>query len=635
MTEQFKKLSDFEHARLRTEMYLGSREEHVQEVVTFDGKTLGMKTFMWIPALYTGLREVIDNALDEIVGHSHGDTLRIDYDPKEMLFTVEDNGRGIPIDEKPELGKGPAASILLGEARAGRNFAERGEVAGVNGLGAAIVNFTSEWFQLDVWRNGKHFRQKWEEGTYRGKEVHKSGGPTITKGSASRRGTRIQFKPSAKVYKSDTHDMWLPLEFVQARAWDIAVANPGLRVYFNGERLLLPSTKDPIKSLYFGDRPVTVIEIAVKGFNARFYVSPDFTREAEVSHSIVNNIPVFQGGSHMDEFRNLFYAAVMDVLAPQAKKEKLVLRREDISQGLLIFNVTRMDDARFDSQTKVRLISEVKAKVKEGFIESDVKSLIRRNPEWVEKVLERCRQRMGAKELREINKVQNAMQRSKVASLADATGRDRTACVLFLAEGNSARDGMLNARNPDIHGGMALRGKLLNVYEETPKAVVENKVLADIMAAIGLKVGIPPLRDGLRYGAVFIATDEDEDGKNITALLVNFFYKFWPDLFRDVERPFIYKFSTPFIIAQKGSTRKYIYSHDYAQFQTDLAKDKYKGWEIIRAKGLSRLTKDDWKHSLENPALVPIVDDGKLKESLDLIFNKSRADDRKKWLEHE
>lgn len=631
MAEQFKKLSDFEHARLRTEMYLGSREEHTQGVVDFDGKTLALREHTWVPALYTGLREVLDNALDEIVGHGHGDTIKIDYDPAEFLFTVEDNGRGIPIDEKPELGKGPAASILLGEARAGRNFAERGEVAGVNGLGAAIVNFTSEWFQLDVWRSGKHFRQKWEEGRYGGKEIHKTPGPNISKGSATRRGTRIQFRPSAKVYPK----MLLPLEFVRARVWDIAVANPNLRVYFNGDRLLLPNTKDPLKTLYFGERPVTMIETVVKGFNARFYVSPDFSDQDEISHSLVNNIPVFQGGSHMDAFRTLFYAAVIDCLSSQAKKEKLTLRREDISNGLLILNVTRMEEAKFDSQTKVRLISEVQPKVKEGFIESDVKALIRRNPEWVEKVLERCRQRMGAKELREINKAQNAMQRSKVASLADATGRDRTNCVLFLAEGKSAIDGMMNVRNPDIHGGMALRGKLLNVHDETPKAVVENKVLADIMTAVGLKVGIQPLRDTLRYGAVFIATDEDEDGKNITALLVNFFYKYWPDLFRDQERPFVYKFSTPFIIAQKGSTRKYIYSHDYVQFQTDLAKDKYKGWEIIRAKGLSRLTKDDWKHSLENPALVPIVDDGKLKESLDLIFNKGRADDRKKWLEHE
>jgi len=631
LAEQFKKLSDFEHARLRTEMYFGSREEHTQPLMDFDGSNLTMREYTWVPALFTAFREVVDNAMDEVAIKGHGDVVRVDYDPKDMVFTIEDNGRGIPIDEKPELGKGPAASILLGEARAGRNFDERGEVAGANGIGAATTNFTSEWFQLDIWRSGKHFRQKWEEGRYGGKDIHKTQGPSITKGSATRRGTRIQFKPSAKVY----FKMVLPVEFVRARMWDLAVANPEVKVYFNGERLTLPSTKDPLKSLYFANRAVPMIETITAGFKGRFYVCPNFAEQDEVVQSVVNNIPMLQGGSHTDAFRKLFYTTVIEALTPLAKKERLTLTREDISQGLLIFNVTRMDDARFDGQPKTRLVSEVQSKIKEGFVESDVKALIRRNPEWVEKVLERCRQRVGAKELREVNKAQNAMQRSKVASLADATGRDRTNCVLFLAEGKSAIDGMMNVRNPDIHGGMALRGKLLNVHDETPKAVVENKVLADIMTALGLKVGIQPLRDTLRYGAVFIATDEDEDGKNITALLVNFFYKYWPDLFRDQERPFVYKFSTPFIIAQKGSTRKYIYSHDYAQFQIDLAKDKYKGWEIIRAKGLSRLTKDDWKHSLENPALVPIVDDGKLKESLDLIFNKGRADDRKKWLEHE
>lgn len=628
MTETFRKLDDYQHARLRTEMYLGSREPHTQTVLFFDGEGLGMREFTWIPALYTGFRELVDNALDELIAHGKGDTIRIDYDPDEMTFSVEDNGRGIPIEEKPELGKGPAASILLGEARAGRNFDSRGNVAGVNGLGAAIVNFTSEWFQLDVWRSGKHFRQKWTEGTYRGKEVHKSSGPSITDGSKNRRGTRIMFKPSAKVYPSLT----LPLEFIQGRVWDIAVANPDLKVYFNGDRLIPKRTKDIIQGTYFPERPVALIDVQTDGFHARYYVCPNFTEDQEIVHSVVNNIPVFQGGAHIDAFSKIFYPAVISALEKQAKKEKLTLRKDDVSTGLLIFNVTTMSNAQFDSQTKTRLISEVQGKVKEGFIESDVKSLIRRNPDWVEQVLQRCRERTNAKERREITKAQKNLQKQKVAGLKDATGRDRQKCVLFLAEGESAISGMTAVRDPALHGGIGLRGKIMNVHGESYKNIMKSQILTDIMTATGLKLGTEAHLRDLRYGSIYIATDEDEDGKNITALLVNFFYTLWPELFQNPKRPFLYKFCTPFIIATKGSTRKYVYSSDYEKFQSDIKSGKYAGWKITRAKGLGRLTQVDWRHSLDNPALIPIIDDGTMKDTLDLLFNSSRADDRKEWL---
>ena len=150
-----KKLNDYQHARLRTEMYLGSREPHTQEVLHFDGEKLALREFTWVPALYTGLRELIDNALDEMVGHKHGDTLTVTYDEDGMVFSVADNGRGLPIAERTQLGRGPAASILLGEARAGRNFDARGQVAGTNGLGAACTNFTAEWLELDVYHGSK------------------------------------------------------------------------------------------------------------------------------------------------------------------------------------------------------------------------------------------------------------------------------------------------------------------------------------------------------------------------------------------------------------------------------------------------------------------------------------------------
>ncbi len=631
MTEKFRKLTDYQHARHRTEMYLGSREPHTQVLLTFDGKSLSLEEHTWVPAMYTGWRELIDNALDELVAHGHGDTLRVSYDPDTMEFVVEDNGRGLPLDEKKELGPGPAASILLGEARAGRNFNERGTVAGVNGLGAAIVNFISEYFVLDVWRDGRKFHQKWTEGVYRKQEIHKTDGPRITRGSATKTGTRIRFKPSARVFPN----MTLPIRFVESRMWDIALANPKLKVYFNGTRMkVLNGSRDPvITSLFAGFTP-GLVDTKSDRVHAKFYIVPGITDDEHI-HSLVNNIPVLQGGPHIDEFRSLFYAALIKHLDPMVRKalgmkkpkDGTVLNRNDVSGGLLIYNITTMIDPHFDSQTKVRLISEIKADIRQGFMESDVKGFARRNPEWVQAVIARCAARTQLAARRGLDKEQRKLSRTKIASLKDATGSRRDKCMLFIAEGESAISGMMSVRDATIHGGIGLTGKIMNVHGVAPKKVLESKALTNIMTSLGLVIGQKADPMNLRYGKVYIATDEDEDGKNITALIVNFLFTFWPELFR-YDRPFVYKFSTPLIILVKGKERQYIYADDYDQFDPA----DYSGWQIIRAKGLARLTQEDWKHAVNDPKLIPMVDDGLLEETLDMIFNKLRADDRKEWL---
>ena len=628
--DNLQKLDDYQHARLRTEMYLGSREPHTQTVLHFAGKKLELREFTWVPALYTGLRELIDNALDEMIGHGHGDTLTVEYNESELAFMVSDNGRGLPIDERKSLGRGPAASILLGEARAGRNFAERGEVAGTNGLGAACTNFTAEWFELDVYHGSKRLKQRWDEGVYAKQDKHKTKGPNVIRGSASKHGTTIRYRPSAKVFPH----MLLPSEFVKGRLWDIAVANPKLKVIFNGERLQPARGRDPVITTYFADTAVGTVSFTNGTFTSKFYVIPGFNGDDEHVHSVVNNLPALQGGTHIEAFRNLFYPTAMTALtSPRGNvfnKEKLSLSRNDLASGMLIFNVTKMDGPNFDSQTKSRLITEVKGTMKDCFDEFEVGSIFRRNPKWVEMIAERCRRRSGAKEDLEVRRAQKKLSKTKIAKLTDAISADRTKCILFLGEGDSALNLMMNVRDPEIHGCLPLRGKILNVHGVQPRKVIQSHALLDIMTAIGLQIGQKANPFHLRYGAIYIATDEDEDGKNITALIVNFLYRFWPELFAD---QFIFKFSTPFIIAHKGKQTKYIYADGYKEFQSNLG--KWKGWSITRAKGLGSLEKPDWQHSLAKPSLVPIVDDGELKEALDLIFNPARADDRKEWLGHE
>lgn len=223
-----------------------------------------------------------------------------------------------------------------------------------------------------------------------------------------------------------------------------------------------------------------------------------------------------------------------------------------------------------------------------------------------------------------------AMEFVGPTNMVDLSVEDDESFVLRngLISHNSAISGMASVRDSKIHGGLPLRGKVLNVNGEVPKKVLESQALVDIITALGLVIGEKADRSKLRYGKVYVATDADQDGANICALLVNFLYTYWPELFDEKQPPFVFVFMTPFIIAEKNNQRKYWYAHNYEEFKPE----DYKGWAITRAKGLGTLQEPDWKYSLEKPELYPILDDGKMKESLDLIFNGERAADRREWI---
>lgn len=198
---------------------------------------------------------------------------------------------------------------------------------------------------------------------------------------------------------------------------------------------------------------------------------------------------------------------------------------------------------------------------------------------------------------------------------------------------NSASGGILAVRTPSIHGVLPLRGKILNVKSSTAlkmkrSELYDSQALADIMGAIGLTIGKKANRDELRYGTVMIATDSDADGANIQALINNFLYKFWPELYDPSLPPIIYVMQTPFIILRKGKERRYFYGYEYDKFNPE----DWKGWQIRRAKGLGTLENEDWTHAISDIKAIPIVDDGELGATLDLLFMFDRANDRKHWI---
>ena len=602
-------------------MYLGSRSSHTQNIVHWNGKKLTPMDMTWTPAVYCAFREIFDNALDEVVGHKKGSKIDVTFDPKEMIFSVADDGRGIPIDwdENERIHK---ATMAMTQARAGRNFGDRQEVRGTNGIGASTVINCSEWVTLDIHRDGQRFRQDFKEGSdmFPALQILE---PKITK-VAGKTGTEIKFKLSRSVFKNAK----LPMAFMVARMHEVAANHPRVKFTFNGERV---AVKPSIEKTFFDGKDVIKLPVVHKDFTSTFYLTSGFSTEGEHIHTTVNDIPAFNGGQHIDTFKRLFYGNLIKTLERESKRRGLTPNRSDISEGLLIYNVTTMHAPNFDSQSKTRLINEdVDAYIK-GFFDDEtmLKDLVKKHKPWIDEIYARCAARTQKKDDADLAKAGRKMMRNKVPKLLDANGKDRTKCILIITEGDSAK-GMISAvRDPELHGAMPLRGKILNVRGESPKDIIANQIIQDLMTSIGCILGQKADRKDLRYGKVYLAADQDPDGANITALLVNFFYLHWPELFDASKEPFFYAFQTPFIIQEKGKKRYYWYAHNYHEYD---AKDWKNCPKPTRAKGLGSLEEADWVHSLKDPQLIPLTDDGDLSEALDLIFNGSRADDRKGWV---
>lgn len=620
-----KKLTDYSHLRHRIFMYLGGTDLHKQDILEIndDGQPEIIDE-TWVPALYTGFREILDNASDEVVGHGHGSTIKINYDPTTMIFSVEDDGRGIPFDYSEEYGK-HLATMVLSEPRSGRNFDERKKVAGTNGIGSSATSNTAEWFKFEISKKGEEFSQSFSEGDDDATELTINDPVIIPISDKKKSGTYIQYKPSAKVFKN----MVLPERFLKSRITEFAACNPSIKVYYNDK---LVKVKPKVEQTLFSKhKSISItIEDDEEDFNSKFIIIPNFTKDGDHYHSLVNNIPAFNGGTHMDAFRITFFKNLLSALEKESKRRKLTPNRSDVTEGLLIYNITNMDAPNFDAQSKTRLTNESAGKIITKFLsDADFYStIIKKNREWIDEIYSRCEARTKKKDASELSKLQKKIGKTKVASLLDATGRDRSKCILLLAEGDSARGGSSSARDPKIHGSMPLRGKLLNVNGMKPTEAASNKVLQDIMNAVGLIIGQKAVRKNLRYNNIWIATDEDLDGHSICALIVNFFHTYWPELMDDKEDPFLYRFQTPFIIAEKGKQRKYWNSSTYLEF----VPEDWKGWSITRAKGLAALVKEDWIECYKNPQLIPLTNDSEISESLDLIFNGARSDDRKEWM---
>lgn len=622
-SDDIKVLTDREHVRLRTQVYLGNMTPTSYPIPLF-GDKFSVEQIEFVPAVYKAVGEIIDNSIDEFAQiDTKNKTLKIEADPLNGWYTISDNGRGIPID-KHESGK-YTPEVALGSLRAGRNFSanKQAGVIGQNGVGSACTNYCSTEFTIVVNRDGKKYVQSFEDG------AAKVSKPSIRKGPKNKTGTQVSFSLDEEVFKNVSIDPRL----MNNKAIEIALTNPGVTVHYNNNKYKFnKGLEDVVKQIAKASSGAYHEFVFTKdGIDMQFFVIVGTVESLdEQIFTWANSSLLFDGGLCNTQFLNAFIDRTIKHLASTAKKQKIEITKNDVRENLLVFGNLKIADPEYDAQSKTRLTGPNLRNEMSKMIEDGWRSFARRNKDWLTDVTERAMVRHHASANRKAIKEHKKSFKKKIPGLIDATGRNRRECQLLITEGLSAASMITEARDPTTTGTFPLTGKINNVYGKTVAQVLNMGKLTDLLAACGLVPGHKANVEDLRYGKIIVATDADYDGDDIFTLLSNLFYQFWPELFDPHYEPIVHRLVAPNVCLIKGNKRV----HFATRAEYEKQKSKYKGWEVQYYKGLGSMERQDWDMILNGKTntLIPIVDDGQLSETFDLLFSND-AEARKEWLQ--
>lgn len=555
-------LSDKEHVRARPGMYIG------------DTGNRGLHHLVY---------EVVDNSIDEaMAGFAKNVTVIVNPD---LSVTVEDDGRGIPVEKHSELSEkeGRDISTLEGVMTFLKFGGKFGKTAyqtsgGLHGVGVTVVNYLSEWCEVQVSRNGKVYEQEYERGTPTGavEEV----------GESTSNGTRTTFKPDAQIFTATKFNY----DTLRKRLQELAFLNQGVRIILKDERngdtdefqyengLLdfiehLNRAADPIH-----DDILNLKGEAVSGQNSEgqdefvsYEVALQYTTGmTENLHSYVNNINTTEGGTHVSGFRS----ALTRTLNSYGKKEKLfkdlVPEGNDFREGLTVVISVRVPHPQFEGQTKTKLgNSEVETIVTTAFGEF-LSKYMEENPRTAKAIIRKgllaAEARVAAKKAREL------VQRKKGAltggslpgKLRDCLSRKAEECELYLVEGDSAGGSAEGGRLRDFQAILPLRGKIINAYKHRLDKVLGNEEVQSMIRAIGIGIGEDSDLTKRRYNKVIIMTDADIDGSHIRTLLLCFFYR---QMYSLIEGGHVYIAQPPLFRVKQGRDVQYVQSEEEMRTQ--------------------------------------------------------------------
>jgi DNA gyrase subunit B len=565
----------------------GSNGYGAEQITVLEGRDAVRKR----PAMYIGsngemglhhlVYEIVDNSVDEALA-GFCDTINVTIHLDNSI-TVEDNGRGIPVDMHPTE-KRPAAEVVMTVLHAGGKFDSNAYKVsgGLHGVGASVVNFLSEWMRMEIRRDGGVYEQEYKKG-FKATDLKKTGKSTKT-------GTKITFKPDAEIFTTTDFSF----DKLSERLREKAFLNKGITITIVDERgeaekkhefLYEGGIAEFVKHLNKNKNVLHPKPMYFEKF-ANSAEGDDLAIEAAIQYndaydekvfSFANNINTVDGGTHLSGFRS----AISKAISRYAQTANLIkdfkggLTGDDVREGLVAVISVKIPQPQFEGQTKGKLNSDVKGPV-DSFIYDRLMDYFEQNPSHakhiVGKAVEAARAREAARKAREIVRKGALNSMNLPGKLADCSEKDPEVCEIYIVEGDSAGGSAKQGRDRRTQAILPLKGKILNVEKARFDKMLSHSEIKTLITALGTGIGKTDFDvEKLRYHKIILMTDADVDGSHIRTLLLTFFYRQMPQLLEHkaetkneegvVEtdlRSYIYIAQPPLYKVKKGRTERYI-----------------------------------------------------------------------------
>ena len=583
--------------------------------------------------------EIVDNSVDEALA-GYCTTIKVTI-CKDNSITVEDDGRGMPVDKHPKL-KIPAVEVIHTVLHAGGKFGGGGYKVsgGLHGVGASVVNALSTHMEVEIRRNGKIYKQCYE----RGKTVT----PLEVIGDSKKTGSKTSFWPDPEIFETTIFDF----DTLEHRLREMAFLNKGIKIIFKDER----EGKKRSETYHYEGGIKEFVKFQNQNKDA---IHPDViyfevvrdTCEVEIAMQYTesynelvlgyaNNINTTDGGTHIVGFKSAL-TRIFNDYGKKAKilKENDTLSGEDVREGLTAIVSVKLAEPQFEGQTKAKLGNPDMRGFVETTTNENLTAFLEENPAQAKIILEKCikaaRAREAARKARDLTRRKGALDSfSLPGKLADCSDKDPSQCEIFLVEGDSAGGSAKDGRDRKRQAILPLRGKILNVEKARLDRILNSDEIKNMITAFGCGIGDDFNVEKLRYHKIIIMTDADVDGAHIRTLLLTFFYRYMRPL---IEGGFVYAAQPPLYQVKKGKDVYYTYGEDE---RTELMKSlegKAGKADIQRYKGLGEMDAEQlWDTTMdyEHRTLIQItIEDSAAADQTFSTLMGDKVPPRKKFIE--
>ena len=614
--EQIQVLEGLEAVRKRPGMYIGSTGSK------------GLHHLVW---------EVVDNSIDEALA-GFCKNINITIHPDNSA-SIEDDGRGFPVGIHPKLGK-PAVEVALTVLHAGSKFGGGGYKVsgGLHGVGVSVVNALSEWLEVQVKREGKIYKQRYERGI------------PITKlevvGTTKDTGSKVSFKPDYKVFDEMEYDFVI----LEHRLRELAFLNKGIRINLKNER------ENKEKSFQYEGGIVSFVKYLNKNRGVLhkepiYFEAKKENLEVELAlqyndgysesiFSFANNINTLECGTHTSGFKT----AITKVINDYARKYKFLkendanLLGEDVREGLTSVISVKLSDPQFEGQTKTKLGNPEIRGIVDSVVSDNFGAYLEENPSdakiIVEKALTAARARDAAKKARELTRRKNVLESSTLpGKLADCSERDPKLCEIYIVEGDSAGGSAKQGRDRRFQAILPLRGKILNVEKARLDKILSSEMIRAMITAFGAGISDDFNIEKMRYHRIIMMTDADVDGAHIRTLLLTFFYRYMRPL---IEAGYVYIAQPPLYKIRKKNKDYYAYNDkELEKIFKDIGRE---GSSIQRYKGLGEMNPEQLWDTTMNPEtrmiLQVTMEDVVAADEIFTVLMGDKVEPRREFIEH-